>query len=375
MIDFGKRLDKLKDRRQGSRERTIFESTTMDSVGMESAIKKGIDTRRQEFYEDLKESDSIKYTIGAMAPVDKQSTEVSISEGNRVADSLIKSLRIRDIFTTSRLQGSVALNIHIKGHSDVDMLIIEGNTINIETPRLKHYLPATDLRSMVEIVQEIRLESEDTLPRNFPKADIDISGNKSIAMSGGSLQRKVDIVPACWYDTHKYQETNLESDRGIKIYHRSDHKLLLNLPFTHIKLISDKDDIYRGNLRSVIRLMKNMIADMPDYKKTVAKKLSSYDLASIAYHMDDKLYLPYEMRLGLVEKTREYLNYLWVNSYSRSLLEVPDKSRKIFDDEDKIKALEVLENEFTALSKAIAKDLNPYMNEYNPSIILNKQVA
>lgn len=375
MIDFSKRLDKLKNRRQGSRERAIFESTTMDSVGMESAIKNGIDTRRQEFYEDLKESDSIKYTIGAMAPVDEQSTAVSIFEGNRVADSLIKSLRVRDIATTSRLQGSVALNIHIKGHSDVDMLIIESRTINIELPRLKEYISATTSKSMVEIVQEIRLNSENILPKNFPKANVDTSGNKSIAMSGGTLQRKVDIVPSCWYDTHEYQKSNLESDRGIKIYHKSDHKLLLNLPFTHIKLISNKDEVYKGNLRSVIRLMKNMIADMPDYKKRVAKKLSSYDLASIAYHMNDKLYLPYEMRLGLVEKTREYLNYLLISPYSRSALEVPDKSRKIFDNEEKVKALEVLENEFTALSKAIAKDLNPYMNEYNPSIILNKRVA
>jgi hypothetical protein len=44
--------------------------------------------------------------------------------------------------------------------------------------------------------------------------------------------------------------------------------------------------------------MKNMIADMPDYKKRITKKLSSYDLASIAYNIDDKLLLPYEMRLS-----------------------------------------------------------------------------
>lgn len=375
MIDFGKRLGKLKDRRQGSRERTIHESSMMDHIGMENAIKEGRDIRTKEFYENLKESDSIKYTIGAMAQVDEKSTQVSISEGNRVADSLMKSLQIRNIYTTSRLQGSVALNIHIKGHSDVDMLIIENETINIETPKLKDYLPATDPRSMVKIVQEIRLESEDILPRNFYKVEVNIKGNKSIAMSGGSLQRKVDIVPACWYDTHKYQQTNNESDRGIKIYHKGDHKLLLNLPFTHIKLISDRDDIYRGNLRSTIRLMKNMIADMPDGKKRIVKKLSSYDLASIAYHMDDKLYLPSEMRLGLVEKTREYLNYLLSYSYTRNSLDVPDGSRKIFDDEKKVIALEVLEKEFTALAEAIVKDLNPYMNEYNPNIILNKRVA
>lgn len=377
MIDFGKRLEKLKDRRQGSRERVIYESSMADSIATESYIRNGKDIRAKEFYENLRESNSIKYTIGAMASVDEKSTQVSISEGNRVADSLVKSLEIRNIYTESRLQGSVALNIHIKGHSDVDMLIIKKGIVKVEYPKItpENYCTSSDFRSMVDIIQEIRLESEDILPKKFPKANVDILGNKSIAMSEGSLQRKVDIVPACWYDTHKYQETQNESDRGIEIYHKTNHELILNLPFTHIELISNRDYRYNGNLKSVIRLMKNMIADMPDYKKRVAKKLSSYDLASIAYHMDDRLYLPSEMRLGLVEKTREYLNYLFVHSHIRNVLDVPDKSRKIFDNDEKVMALEVLKNEFTALAETIAKDLNPYMNEYNPHIILKKRVA
>jgi len=374
MIDFSKRLDRLKDRRQGTREIVAHESASLDGIGLESYDQ---DIRNKEMYETLKESDSIKYTIGAMASVDEKSTQVSISEGNRVANSLIKSLSVRNIYTESRLQGSVALNIHIKGHSDVDMLIIKKGIVKVEYPKItpENYSTSSDYRSMIDIVQEIRLESEDILPRNFPKADIDILGNKSIAMSGGSLQRKVDIVPACWYDTHTYQKTQDESDRGIEIYHKSNHELILNLPFTHVKLISNRDDRYRGNLRSVIRLMKNMIADMPDGKKRIAKKLSSYDLASIAYHMDNSLSLPSDMRLGLVEKTREYLHYLLIYPYIRDLLDVPDGSRKIFDDEKKVKALEVLKKEFTALAEAIAKDLNPYIHEYNPNIILNKRVA
>jgi len=374
MIDFGKRLDKLKDRRQGTREIVIHESASFDGLGMEDY---GQDIRTKEMYETLKESDSIKYTIGAMASVDEKSTQISISEGNRVADSLIKSLGVRSIYTESRLQGSVALDIHIKGHSDVDMLIIKKRIVKVEYPKLvpENYSTSSDYRSMVEIVQEIRLESEDILPRNFQKANVDISGNKSIAMSGGSLQRKVDIVPACWYDTHEYQRTQDESDRGIEIYHKGNHKLILNLPFTHITLISNRDNRYNGNLRSVIRLMKNMIADMPDYKKRVAKKLSSYDLASIAYHMESRLYMSYEMRLGLVEKTREYLNYLLISPYTRSLLKVPDESREIFDNDEKVRALEVLESEFTALAEAIFKDLNPYLAQYNPNSILNKRVA
>ncbi len=377
MIDFGKRLKSLKERRQGSRERAIFESTTMDNVSKNRAIILGQDLRIREQYEALNESDSVKYTIGAMAPVDDKSTEVSISEGQRVADSLIKSLKVRGINTISQLQGSVALDIHIKGHSDVDMLIIKENVIQVEDPRVipNYYTDSGDIRTMENIVKEIRLESEDILPRNFPQVTVDCTGNKSIAMSEGSLQRKVDVVPASWFDTIAYQKSKNENDRGIKIYHKGDHELILNLPFKHIQLISNKDSIYNGNLRRVIRLMKNMIADMPNYKKIIAKKLSSYDLAAIAYHMNTDLYLSYEMRLGLVEKTRGHLQKLLTNSLLRMMLDVPDGSRRIFDTSEKARALEVLTSEFAALSESIFKDLKPFVSTYDSSVILNKRVA
>jgi len=377
MIDFGKRLKSLKERRQGSRERAIFESVTMDSISMENAINFGQDVRTREIYETLRESDSVKYTIGAMAAVDKKSTEVSISEGNRVADSLIKSLRVRGINTTSRLQGSVALDIHIKGYSDVDMLIVYGATLQVEYPKVmpNNYTDSSDPRTMADIIKNLRMESEDILPRNFPQTNVDCTGNKSIAMSEGSLARKVDVVPASWYDTRTYQTTKNESDRGIKIYHKSNHELIENLPFKHIKLISNKDDVYGGNLRSAIRLIKNMVADMPDYKKSVAKKLSSYDLASIAYHMDGDLSLSYEMRLGLVEKIRAHFQNLLTNSFLKISLDVPDGSRKIFDKPEKTRALEVLTDEFTSLAKLLAKDIRPDIDSYDSQVILNKRVA
>lgn len=112
MINFENRLKSLKERRQGSRERAIYAS--MESLSAENAVLRGVDVRKSESYESLKEPVGVQYAIGAMAPVDPKSTEVSINEGNRVADSLIKSLNNRGENVTKRLQGSVALDIHIK---------------------------------------------------------------------------------------------------------------------------------------------------------------------------------------------------------------------------------------------------------------------
>ncbi|EMF0961857.1 TPA: hypothetical protein NID39_006055 [Pseudomonas aeruginosa] len=374
MIDFENRLKSLKERRQGSRERAIFES--MDSFAANQAILTGRDVRKREFFETLNESAGVKYAIGAMAAVDEAATKVSIREGERVADSLIKSLSSEGESVTKRLQGSVALDIHIKGHSDVDMLILVTNPVNVELPKVvpNGYLPSSDPRSLLQIIRDVRAKSERILPVNFPKANVDCSSSKCICVSGGSLAREVDVVPAIWFDTIKYQSSSQDHDRGVKIYNKSDDEFLLNFPFTHIKLVNDRDALYGGNLKSVIRLMKNMIADMPDYKKRVVKQLSSYDLAAIGYHMNENLYAPYYMKLSLVEKTRAHLAFLLAAKDYRSSLSVPDQSRKIFDNDGKVEALSILSKEMDDLAVSIFKELQPLRSAYDSSAILTKSI-
>ena len=374
MIDFESRLKSLKERRQGSRERALLDS--MESFSANQAILTGKDVRKREFFEALNESAGVKYAIGAMAAVDDAATKVSIREGERVADSLIKSLSDAGESVTKRLQGSVALDIHIKGHSDVDMLILVTNPVNIELPKVvpSDYLPSSDPRSLLQIIRDVRTKSEKILPVNFPKANVDCSSSKCICVSGGSLAREVDVVPAIWFDTIKYQSSSQDHDRGVKIYNKSDDELLLNFPFTHIKLVNDRDALYGGNLKSVIRLMKNMIADMPDYKKRVVKQLSSYDLAAIGYHMNENLYAPYYMKLSLVEKTRVHLAFLLAAKDYRSSLSVPDQSRKIFDNDGKVEALSILSKEMDDLAVSIFKELQPLRSAYDSSAILTKAI-
>ncbi|MCY1279248.1 hypothetical protein D9M69_327100 [compost metagenome] len=374
MIDFENRLKSLKERRQGSRERAIFES--MDSFAANQAILTGRDVRKREFFETLNESAGVKYAIGAMAAVDEVATKVSIREGERVADSLIKSLSSEGESVTRRLQGSVALDIHIKGHSDVDMLILVTNPVNVELPKVvpNGYLPSSDPRSLLQIIRDVRAKSERILPVNFPKANVDCSSSKCICVSGGSLAREVDVVPAIWFDTIKYQSSFQDHDRGVKIYNKSDDEFLLNFPFTHIKLVNDRDALYGGNLKSVIRLLKNMIADMPDYKRRVVKQLSSYDLAAIGYHMNENLHAPYYMKLSLVEKTRAHLAFLLAAKDYRSSLSVPDQSRKIFDNDGKVEALSILSKEMDDLAVSIFKELQPLRSAYDSSAILTKSI-
>ncbi|WP_085319339.1 hypothetical protein [Vibrio harveyi] len=368
MIDFNTRLKKLKDRRQGTRELYLIEN------GYNSWDIS--DYRTQEAYERLGESAGVRYALGAMAAVSEQSTRVSISEGNRVADTLIDMLNNAGVRTVKRMQGSVALDIHIEGHSDVDMLILHDEIVLVETPKVdgNPCYPPADKRPMVEIIAELRTLSEEKLTTRYWQADVDCSNGKSISMEGGSLKRKVDIVPSCWYYTQDYQRSDEEKDAGVKIYNKKEHKLIGNFPFKHIARVNERDSLYGGNLKKVTRLLKNVVADMPDSKKKTAKALTSYDLAGIAYHMNENLNVPSYMSLSLVEKTREYLQLLTLSNLYRETLMVPDDTRKIFDNDEKVEALEILHKEVSDLAFSIFRELQPTATTYDADIIKAKAV-
>lgn len=368
MINFDDRLKSLKDRRQGTAERDRLEKSLTVNFG---------DYRGQESYERLQENSAIKYVIGAMAPVSAESTRISKDEGERVATTLIDLLKTSGINAEKRMQGSVALDIHIEGHSDVDMLILKSGVITVEPPTLpgKYYSDASDTRPMVDIVKELRLQSELKLKSRYYAANVDTTSNKSISLSGGSLKRKVDIVPSSWHDTHDYQRTYQEHSRAVKVYDKSKHELIENKPFLHIKKVNDRDLIYDGNLKKVARLMKNIIADMPQYKKDKAKKLTSYDIAGIAYAMDRDLACSRYVPLVLLENLRSYLLILAYLDEPRNSLVVPDETRKIFDSSEKVEAVRILYAEVNDLAESIQRVIAPHQTEYDGSLLKSKQVV
>ncbi|PHN85074.1 hypothetical protein CSB62_15415 [Vibrio splendidus] len=373
MINFENRLTKLKERRHGH-----YSDDVLKSIGLESS-KATFDSLQNlgESYESLTESAAIKYTIGAMSQVDPEYTKVSQRTGERVADTLTNLLKTDDKLVTSRMQGSVPLNIHIKGHSDVDMLMISTPVVLVQTPQSPnaHYLPPSDARPMEDILRDLRLTCEDRLTTRYPSVTVDCGNAKSIAMEGGSLQRKVDIVPACWFDTIEYQESKKEVDRGVEIYDKKNHKLIGNSPFKHMDLVEKKDAFYGGNLKKLVRLLKNLVADMPDAKNAQAKKLSSFDLVSIVYSMDDLLICSSYTPLLLIDRLLTKLNQFLENVFLQASQKVPDNSRIIFDTDSKIVALRVIRDEIQSLRDAVYSDLTGGSIFFDANRLVEKRIT
>ena len=159
----------------------------------------------------------------------------------------------------------------------------------------------------------------------FPEATLDSSGAKSISLEGGSLRRKIDVVPSNWFNTNRYNETGQKMYRGVQILDAKNMERLRNTPFLHNAWIAHRDNQTNGGVRKAARLMKSLKYDTEEID------LSSYDLVSIAFRMPDgDLNFPKWQELSLLNSCHAFCMSLQEDSVLRSSLDVPDGHRRIF---------------------------------------------
>ena len=135
-----------------------------------------------------------RYALGSMQAVSDRYTQISIETATRVGRQLESGLNRSVSF---RLQGSVPLDVHIRGVSDVDLLTLDDSflTYMLTGPTASSYTTPTPLTSL-GVLLNLRNQAEAVLKSAYPAATVDCSGGKCIALSGGSLARPVDVVPA-----------------------------------------------------------------------------------------------------------------------------------------------------------------------------------
>ncbi|MGF6568625.1 hypothetical protein ABH945_000701 [Paraburkholderia sp. GAS333] len=308
-----------------------------------------------ESFETKGKGDATRYALGCMAQVPPEYTRISLRDGQRVADQLT-SQKVYAVET--RLQGSVPLNVHIYSSSDVDLLVLATWYCQVDQPTIQpnSYNFATGPKSMLKELMDLRTYCETYLAQKYPAADVDTSGAKAIAVSGGSLARKVDVVPSHWIDTLDYQRLHLEYFRDVAILDKHAHTTLRNSPFKHMMLIDAKDKATDESAKKAIRLLKCLCRDAD-----ADIGLSSYEIAGLIYHMqDEKLKVNPYLPLTLLSRVDEHLHQLEDHpSYAKSL-RAPDGSRFILDTAQKVNAV-------TALRSELNDTINNVAAEYDTS--------
>lgn len=349
--DINQRLQELRTRRDGSRGMAIDSAT--GSIFHKSA-------QPVELWESRGTPDQphTRYALGSMQAVSDKYTRVSRDTADRVASQLKERLAKGGIQAEFKLQGSVPLDVHIKGVSDVDLLTLSNELFTYDPKgavalRGGYTNPAR--RTSLEVLIELRSRVEASLEDAFPAAKVDKAGAKAVKISGGSLARDVDVVPAHWWDTAEHQATGKASDRGIRILDKKTITTIENQPFRHIELIGTRCDQIGGGLRKAIRLCKNVKADS-DRKIT----LPSFDIASIMYHSDlEALRRGRYYELSILAETQRYLDLLARNQAFARTLYVPDGSRLIFDTAEKLQGLIELSCDMDELLTAVHAELTP----------------
>lgn len=351
--DIKKRLSNLSARRSG-RDRGIH---TFDAAVASAEFSDHL----VEAYQKRSQQEHTRYALGAMQEVEKSYTLNSIREAERVQGQIRERLLSEDLTCSFRLQGSVPGNIHIRGASDVDFLVLE--------PRFYRYAASGVLArqgyydspypySAVQTLADLRRRLERILRDAYPAADVDCGGAKAITLCGGSLQRNVDVVPAVWFDTPEYQESRDEDFRGVEILDKHVPELIGNAPFLHLRRLSERDAETWGGLKKAIRLCKTLKVDAVGEGQRIA--ITSYDIASALWSADvSSLRAGVVQDLSILSATTRFFVYLAGNSDYARRLQTPDGSRVVFDSQEKINSIAILADELVKLSRNVSQEQAP----------------
>jgi hypothetical protein len=186
-----------------------------------------------------------------MEPISETYTQNTYKACDRVKSQLTAGLLEYGIGVDFRYQGSVPTNTHIKNYSDVDLLTIHQRFYSMEPPQIP---PIRYLGDPLEDLKNLRSKPFRILDTVFPACKTDNDNGKCITISGGSLNRKIDIIASNWYDSLAYAQNRSEEYRGIHILDIDRNERIINFPFLQIHRINTKDQRVNGNEKRMIRL-------------------------------------------------------------------------------------------------------------------------
>lgn len=346
--DYSNRIGRVNARRNNSGTTRLSESAsfTRDSSLWDTVAKS---------YGSKTKSKSFQYALVSMQEVDKQYTDVSYCEAERVAKQINAGLSRLGKTVSVELQGSLPLNVHLRRVSDVDMLVWPESffVFDAHGAAASSYISSTS-NSVAEITT-LRKQCVSVLESAYPKANVDDSGAKCITVTDGSLLRDIDVVPSVLYKTADFQRTRNDQDRGVEIYDKKAQKLVVNYPFKVRALINAKDGRTAGGCKKAIRLLKNMKED-----SDTPIALSSFNIMSLVYAMpDSSLMHQYYAQGRIVSSLQEWFYTLASNEAKLKALDTVDGSRKIVQSAADITAVTQMSDELDTLVCNIALELQP----------------
>lgn len=302
-------------------------------------------------------SDILVFVRMAMKGVDPEYTQKSREAGDKVKDHLDKQLTNKSF----RYQGSIMTDTHVKGYSDVDLLVITDRFYSYDAINVNQVLSNTEIKKKYyqssinkleieksissytgnsnEDLRQLRLDSEKILQPIYTICDI--TKPKSIKVTNQSLKRNIDVVVANWYD----DVTSIINDkgvyRGIQVYDKSlNIKGNPDYPFLSIERINERSSLTNGRIKKMIRFLKN-IKGYSEQKIDI----SSFDINAICFAIDPARY----NTLAFYELVQVIYNQLYLictnHQYANDLTSVDGREYIFRNNQTKLENLRLLMGE------------------------------
>src|SRR5262249_44895742 len=117
-----------------------------------------------------------RYALGAMQPVDGDYTRISLETAQRVGKQLQTTLTAQGYSIAFRLQGSVPLDVHIRGVSDVDLLTLDDSflTYHASGQMTQQGRYSATNRTSVGVLSSLRQAAERALVSAYPAATVNV---------------------------------------------------------------------------------------------------------------------------------------------------------------------------------------------------------
>lgn len=228
------------------------------------------------------------------ATVTAKSTHESIRTALNHQDSPIKD-RIASGSVKIYLQGSYKNDTNVRADSDVDVVVELTTTFGHNAHELPYDQKAAHDRAYSNAVydwHDLRKDVVDALVSYYGARSVDSTGNKSIKLLPGSGRLKADIVPVIKYRNYDYfyGTDSHSSEEGVKFYHRTTNRAIVNYPEHHYQngVAKNSDSRTGGRFKPTVRIFKNMRNHLLDTGVLADGMAPSYFLQSIIYNVPDE---------------------------------------------------------------------------------------
>ena len=311
--------------------------------------------------ESLYDKDVARYVMRAMKAVDEEYTKRSKAAGEVVKQHL------KELLTnvSYEYQGSVMTDTHIRGASDIDLLVLCDKFVGTDIFKVREELAKTWKYNSYQLgrlcqfdnsfsqyegnsfrdMAFLRTQIEKIMSRTYTICDI--SKPKAVKITNQNLHRDVDIVTSSWFQSLDYVLDGMpENKRSIKIYNKSTgFSEGPDYPFLSISRINQRSSDTNGRLKRMIRFLKNVRTDS---EKDIP--LTSFEINAICYSIPVQDYAQKEYK-ELVYILWYSMFHLWNDGKQDELKSVVGDEYIFKDKPEKLAALKVLEDEVYKINK------------------------